>query len=262
MSGLPHCTAGLAEDGGLLTITIASGKGNILSVAAMDDIRRALSAHREDKALRMALITGAGPHFSYGASVEEHTRDRVASMLPAFHAMIRDVALFPVPVAAVVRGRCLGGAFELALACHFVLAAEGAVFCCPEIKLGVFPPVLAALGPHRLGGALAERLLLTGDEIRADEAARAGFVAAVFPEGSDPIEAALAWYRARLAKLSASSIRYAAKAARVAGGLADRLGSPLDFAERLYLDELAKTHDGNEGIDAFIAQRRPAWRHE
>jgi cyclohexa-1,5-dienecarbonyl-CoA hydratase len=244
-----------------LTITISAGKGNVLSVAVMNDIRKALAAHKDERALRMALITGAGPHFSYGASVEEHTRDRVDAMLPAFHAMIRDVALFPVPVAALVRGRCMGGAFELALACHFVLAAEGALFSCPEIKLGVFPPVLAALGPHRLGGALAERLLLTGDDLRADDAMRAGFVAAVFPEAADPIESALVWYRARLGALSGSSIRLATKAARVAGGLVDRLGASLDFAERLYLDELANTHDGNEGISAFIAQRRPAWSH-
>ncbi|MBZ5522125.1 MAG: enoyl-CoA hydratase/isomerase family protein, partial [Acidobacteriia bacterium] len=51
---------------------------------------------------------------------------------------------YPVPVAALVEGRCLGGAFELALCCHFVFAARSAVFACPEIKLGVFPPVLAA----------------------------------------------------------------------------------------------------------------------
>jgi DHA2 family multidrug resistance protein len=67
-------------------------------------------------------------------------------MLAAFHRTIRAVAAFPVPVAALVEGRCLGGAFELALACHYLFAKESAVFACPEVKLGVVPPVLAVLG--------------------------------------------------------------------------------------------------------------------
>jgi cyclohexa-1,5-dienecarbonyl-CoA hydratase len=95
-------------------------------------------------------------------------------MLAGFHAMIRQVAAYPVPIAALVEGSCLGGAFELILACHFVFAAPSAVLGCPEIKLGVFPPVLAAIGSHRLGGPLAERLVMTGASIDAAVAERAG----------------------------------------------------------------------------------------
>lgn len=262
MSARPQCEVDLSEGGGLLTITFASGKGNALSLAVMEEIRRALAQHKDDKSLRMALITGAGRNFSYGASIEEHKQDRVAEMLPAFHRLIRDVALYPVPVAALVRGRCLGGAFELVLACHFVLAVDGAIFACPEIKLGVFPPVLAAIGPHRLGGALSDRLLLTGGELRADEAAELQLLASLIPEGVDPVEAAVEWYRTHIAPRSASSIRQATKAARRWGGLEERLGEPLDRAERQYLDELSATHDGNEGINAFLAQRSPVWRDE
>ena len=91
-------------------------------------------------------------------------------MLAAFHALIRTVADYPVPLAAVVQGQCLGGAVELVLACQFVFATASARFACPEIKLGVLPPVLAAIGPLRLGHAVSERLLLSGDSLDAEAA--------------------------------------------------------------------------------------------
>lgn len=262
MTNYAHITVALDEDAGVLSITLRSGKGNIVNMAMMSEIRAALDAHEKNQSLRLVLLEGGDSNFSYGAAIEEHTRDRIAEMLPAFHAFIRHVALYPIPIAALVRGRCLGGAFELVLACHFVFATKSAKFACPEIKLGVFPPVLAALGPARLPQPVVDRLVLTGAEMDAVEGARLGFVAAIVGEsdgnGRDDV---LAWYRSTLAPLSASSLRHAVRVVRRAGGIADRIGAPLDLAERLYLDELCATHDGHEGITAFMQQRKPAWRH-
>jgi enoyl-CoA hydratase/carnithine racemase len=155
-------------------------------------------------------------------------------------------------------------AFELVLACHFVFAARSAVFACPEIKLGVVPPVLAVLGHHRLGGPLAERMLLTGLELAADEADAHGLVTALLPNQCDGLDTAalsvvLEWYRNHLAPLSAFSLREATHAVRLGSGLVASLGAPLDIAERRYLEHLLPSHDGNEGIEAFLAKRPPAW---
>ena len=262
MTNHTHTHVELDEDAGILSIRLAGGKGNIVNLAMMDEIRAALDGHESNQALRLVLLEGGDAHFSYGAAIEEHTQDRIGTMLPAFHALIRRVALYPIPIAALVRGRCLGGAFELVLACHFVFATESARFACPEIKLGVFPPVLAALGPARLPHSVVERLLLTGAELDATEAARLGFVAAIVGKsGGNGRDEVLAWYRSTLAPLSASSLRHAVRVARRAGGIADKIGAPLDIAERLYLDELCATHDGHEGIAAFMQQRKPVWRH-
>jgi cyclohexa-1,5-dienecarbonyl-CoA hydratase len=252
--------ADLIEDGTVLRIVLDHPKGNVLSRAMMSEIAAALAAHRDLPHLRLVILRGAGGNFSFGAAVEEHLPEQAAGMLGEFHAFIRALAAYPVPVAAVVEGRCLGGAFETVLACHLVFAAANARFGCPEIKLGVFPPVLAAIGALRLGGALAERLLLTGDELDAAAAARAGFVAEVFAEGAEAEAALLEWYRKRLAPLSAFSLRVATRAARDGSGMLAALEVPLANAEHHYLDRLLPSHDGNEGIAAFLARRAPAWK--
>jgi cyclohexa-1,5-dienecarbonyl-CoA hydratase len=249
----------VAEDATLLRILLNRPKGNILGRAMMGEIGAALDAHRADRSLRLVLIAGAGGNFSYGASVEEHRRDQAPAMLRDFHEFVRAVARYPVPVAALVQGRCLGGAFETVLACHLVFATPSARFGCPEIKLGVFAPVLAAAGGLRLGGGLAERLLLTGDEIDAATAERSGLVTQVFPDDADAEAQVLAWHRRALRPLSAYAIRQAVRAARQCSPLLAALGGPLDAAERQYIDSTLASHDGNEGIEAFLARRPAAW---
>jgi cyclohexa-1,5-dienecarbonyl-CoA hydratase len=247
------------EDGRVLALTLNQPRANVLTVQMMDELREALAQRRGDAALKMVLLRGAGGTFSYGASVAEHKKDRARAMLMSFHDLVRDIATFPVPVTALVEGKCLGGAFEVVLACHVVFATENAVFACPEVKLGVVPPVLAVLGASRLGGALAERLLLTGGELDARRAERAGFVAEIVEDGTDPFAHVLAWYERALAPLSAFALREATFAARHGSGVIAALGEPLDAAEKRYVDKLLPSHDANEGIEAFLAKRAPRW---
>ncbi len=252
--------ARLREDSRLLDVVIDAPPGNVLTGAVMSSIDAALAAHEGERALRMVALRASGRHFSFGASVEEHRPERARDMLATFHRLVLRVGHYPVPVAAVVQGRCLGGAFELALACHLVLCAPGAVFACPEVRLGVFPPVLAALGPSRLGGALAERLVVTGAELTAAQGLAAGFVTELAPEGAELAAWAEAWFDKTLAPLSAFALRQAVKAARRGAGLDARLGDALALAEGQYVDEVIPSHDGAEGIEAFLAKRPPAWR--
>ncbi len=246
-------------DGALLRVVLDEPRANVLSMEMMREIGASLDAHASDPDLRLVVLRGAGGNFSFGASVPEHRRESAPAMLAAFHALVRRVARFPIPVACLVEGRCLGGAFELALASHFVFATEDASFACPEIKLGVFPPVLAVLGPRRLGGALAERMLLTGAPLDAAGARACGFVAHVLPPGSDPDAWLATWFAETLAPLSPFSLREATRVARAGSGLSASLEGPLAEAERAYVERLLPSHDGNEGIDAFLAKRAPKW---
>ncbi len=250
----------LIEEGAVLRIALARPKANILTGEMLGEIREALIAHRDRKPLRMVLLRGSGGAFSYGASVEEHKKEHVRVMLGTFHDTVRQIATYPVPVACAVEGRCLGGAFELVLAAHLVFATADAIFACPEIKLGVIPPVLAALGPLRLPRGIAERMLLTGCELDASTAAMAGLVTAVTPRDRDIEVAALDFYREHLRPLSAFSLRQATWAARI--GVARELDTTLREVERRYLDHLVPSHDGNEGIEAFLSKRAPEWRNE
>ena len=147
------------------------------------------------------------------------------------------------------------------LACHMVFATPTASFGCPEIKLGVFPPVLAAIGAQRLGYPLTERLIVTGATIDAGAAEKAGLVSAVFTSGN-PEEELLDWYRKNLQPLSAFAIRQGARVARIGSGMFEALQEPLSKIERQYVDEVLASYDGNEGITAFIERRKPVWKDQ
>ena len=250
------------EDGRLLWIIFDRPKGNVLDRRALADVGAALERQGDDKRLKLVVLRGAGGEFSFGAAVEEHRPDLAPGLLRALHDLARRLASHPVPIAALVEGRCLGGALELAICCHFVVAARDARFGCPEIKLGVFPPLFAVAGAVRLGGPLAERLMLTGEEIDAAAAERSGLVAAVLPGERDAEAELRVWYRARLEPLSAWAIREATRAVRARSPLLAALGAPLDESERAYLERVLPSHDGNEGIEAFLARRPPRWRDD
>jgi len=259
MSDGPGISSSLLEEGTVLRLLLDRPKGNVLTKAMMEALAETLASHEGLSHLKLVMIVGAGSNFSYGASIEEHRREHAAGMLAAFHSLARQVAAYPVPVAALVQGSCLGGAFELVLCCHFVFAASGATFGCPEIRLGVYPPVLAAIGAQRLGGLVSERLLLTGSLLDAETAHRAGFIAELEPSSANLEESVLAWYRKQLKPLSAFALRQGTRAARAGSGLLTALAEPLAKIERQYVEEVIQSHDGSEGIAAFLERRNAVW---
>jgi cyclohexa-1,5-dienecarbonyl-CoA hydratase len=240
------------EERRILLLRLAAPKANILDRPMLDAIGGALEGLELDSALRAILFEGAGPNFSFGASVEEHRPERVAEMLARFHGLFRRLIDLGVPTVAIVRGQCLGGGLELASFASWIFAAPSAVFGQPEIKLGVFPPLASLLLPWRLGGGAALDLCVSGRSIGAAEAQRRGLVHAV---AEDPASAALDFVREHLLPLSATSLRFAERAAR--SDLLSRLERALPALERLYLDELMATPDAVEGIQAFLDKRPP-----
>jgi cyclohexa-1,5-dienecarbonyl-CoA hydratase len=242
------------HDGRVLHLTLNAPKGNVLDSEMIAGLVAALRENAADTQLRAVVFEGAGKHFSFGASVEEHAAPRVAQMLSEFHGLFRTLGELAIPTCAVVRGQCLGGGLELAAYCTWVFAAQDARFGQPEIKLGVFPPMASVVLPWRIGGGAALDLCISGRSIGADEARRLGLATAV---AEDPAAAFGALFHEELARLSASSVRFAERAARI--GLAASLERDLPVLERLYLDELMKTADANEGIAAFLERREPVF---
>ncbi|HTW73224.1 MAG TPA: cyclohexa-1,5-dienecarbonyl-CoA hydratase [Acetobacteraceae bacterium] len=240
----------------LLRIRLARPKANVLDAAMVAALDAALSAGLDVPELRGVLIDAEGPHFSFGASVEEHLPDACAAMLRGFHALLLRLLAAPVPVLVAVRGQCLGGGMELALAGTRIFAAPEAMFGQPEIKLGVFAPAASCLLPERIARPIAEDLLLSGRSMGAAEALVAGLVQDVAP---DPETAAVAWFDAHFAGKSAAALRCAMAAAR--GGLVTRTRTRLAELETLYLDELMRTRDALEGLQAFLDKRPPRWEH-
>jgi cyclohexa-1,5-dienecarbonyl-CoA hydratase len=244
----------LEKDGALLRLRLSRPKANIVDAAMIAALRAALREHLPGVRLRAVLLEAEGPHFSFGASVEEHLPDSCAAMLRELHALILQLVASTAPVLVAVRGQCLGGGLELAAAGHLVFAAPGAMFGQPEIKLAVFAPAASCLLPERIGQSRAEDLLLSGRSIGAEEAHRIGLVNAL---ADDPSQAAIAYFEEHLAKRSAGSLRFAVRAARF--DFVARVRRKLAEVERLYLKELMATHDAVEGLTAFIAKRPPVW---
>src|SRR2546423_7680085 len=158
---------------------------------------------------------------------------------------------------SLVDGASLGGGCELVAACDIVIASDRSTFGQPEIKLGVFPPVAAILLPRIIGERKARELILTGEVIEAEEALRLGLVNYVVP--GREIEATIETVLAKLRELSASALSMT----RTALDLANLGGfeSALTNVENLYLHELMKTADADEGVRAFIEKRKPRWKN-
>ena len=240
-------------------ITLARPPVNIFNIAMMQELNDALNQCGREREL-VAIVFDAAADcraFSAGVAVEEHVEETIFQMLDSFHAIFLNLEQIRRPTIAVVDGAALGGGCELVAACDIVIASERAHFGQPEIKLGVFPPVAAVLLPRVIGDKRARELMLTGELIDAGEAARLGLVNYVLPDNE--LAQKTSELLSRFRNLSAAALELTKEA--IALGQGRPLYSALKQVETLYLNELMKTQDATEGINAFIEKRRPEWRN-
>lgn len=244
--------------GRVATVTLDRPPLNVLDLAALRDLEAEVAALAGDPELTLVFLRGAGGRaFSAGTAVQDHVPERVAAMLGAIHGAARTLRALPALSVAAVEGVCLGGGMELAMSCDLVLATVDSSFGQPEIGLGCFPPVAAALYPRRLGGARTLALLLAGTPLTAAEAERLGLVQRLLPAGG--LAAGCRALEKEIARRSAPVVRLLKRA--VGAGLRLPPDEALAECERLYLEELAPLADAREGTAAFLEKRPPAWQH-
>jgi len=245
------------RDDQVLRLQLSRPKANIIDAHMIDALSAALDAHVDNKRMLAVVLDAEGPHFSFGASVEEHLPDQCASMLSKIHSLLLQMIEYPVPIVAAVRGQCLGGGLEVACAASMIIAAPDAHLGQPEISLAVIAPAASCLLPERIGQAQAEMLLLSGNSI---DAARAKAIGLVDEVSESPGEAALAWLDENIIGKSASSLRFAVSAARRA--YIERIRTGLAAVEKLYVEDLMQTSDPVEGLNAFLEKREPTWEND
>ena len=243
-------------EGRLLRLRLKRPKANLIDAEMIGALDRAFAEHVGNAHIAAILLDAEGPHFSFGASVEEHLPDQCAAMLAGLHGLVIRMVESPTPILAAVRGQCLGGGLEVALATHLMFVAADAALGQPEMKLGVFAPAASCLLPELIGPARAFNLLVSGRILSGADAAAAGIAKEA---GTDAEQAALAYIAEYLTPKSASSLRFAVKAAR--HDYVARVRAKLATVERLYLDEMMKSRDALEGLQAFIAKRPAKWEH-
>lgn len=233
---------------------------NALNRQTLDELGRAMLSLRDDAAVRVVVLTGAGEKaFAAGADITELAEQTPAAgrdfALRGQHVFDL-VASLGKPVIAAINGFALGGGCELAMACTIRLAAETAKIGQPEINLGLIPGYGGTQRLSRLVGAgRALELLLTGDQISAAEAYRIGLVNRVLPAADLMREAiALGTLLATKAPLAA---RYIIDAVQTGLDVALPAGQ---VVEATLFGLVSSTADMREGTRAFIEKRKPVFQ--
>lgn len=246
----------LEQSGAVAHLVLDRPPLNVLHLDMLSELLSTLEQFSNERSSRVLVLHGAGKGFCAGVDVADHTADRVERMLELFHAVIRAVMAMECPTIAAVHGPALGGGCELMLACDIVLAREDAKIGQPEIRLGAFPPVAAALLPRLVGRQHAMDLILTGRVLEAARATEIGLVTEVLATAAfgEEVQA----YASRLAGLSGPVLTLAKRAVRI--GTEAPPEEAIARAERIYLSDLMPLHDAREGVSAFMEKRDPVWK--
>jgi cyclohexa-1,5-dienecarbonyl-CoA hydratase len=239
-------------------ISLARPPLNVFNIEMMRELTSAIGECAQRELVAIVLEADKSCRaFSAGVAVEDHVQDTIFQMLDSFHSIFRLLEQVAKPTIAVVDGAALGGGCELIAACDIVIASDRSRFGQPETKLGVFPPVASVLLPLVIGEKRARELILTGEIIDAVEAGRLGLCNHVVPGAH--LEPKLLEVLAKLRDLSGTSLGFARQSLDLGRGRS--IDEALNEQENVYLHELMKTADANEGIKAFLEKRKPVWRH-
>jgi len=244
-------------EGGLGTITLNRPPVNVLNIEMMNEINQTLKDWTEKRDLKVVLFNANGKCFSAGVDVAEHIGDLVPKMIESFHGMFRLMDSLGAVTVSSVYGSCLGGGCELAIFCDLVIADDTAKFGQPEIQVGVLPPIAAQIMPRLIGRKAAMDLILSGRIASAKESMDMGLINKVVAKGE--LEQETDKFIKPYLSLSAEIIRVTKKT--IKAGLMDDFEPSLKVIEDIYLNELMRTVDAQEGLKAFLDKRTPEWKN-
>jgi cyclohexa-1,5-dienecarbonyl-CoA hydratase len=243
---------------GVARITFDRPKHNVLDIQMMNELITELKGLIADEQLKCVVLNGAGPSFCAGVEVSDHKPEMAPEMIETFNRIFEHIDQLEVPVIASVHGACLGGGMEVAIACDIIVAAQGALFGQPEIKLAFLPPYAAVRLPHLVGPSKAIEICTTGKRYSAEEARQMGMVA--YAVADDQLSEATDGLIKEIQYSSPLIIRLNKRAVKM------HLGMPLPEAVEsvsdLFLNALMKTEDVLEGIASFEEKRKPVWKNK
>ena len=231
---------------------------NILNIEMMKEINNALREFQK-RNLKVLIFDANGKAFSAGVDVSDHTKDKVNEMIAVFHDIFTNLNKINAPTIALVNGAALGGGCEVATFCDIVIASEKSKFGQPEIKVGVLPPVAAAIFPKLIWSKKALELIITGETISANEAKDLGLVNHILPVENFEVEAEK-FVNEKLASNSAVVLQLTKRA--FLEGTNANYAESIKKIEDIYLNKLMKTNDANEGLKAFLEKRQPNWKNK
>lgn len=231
---------------------------NALNLQVMNEVVEATRTLDRDPDIGALVLTGSTKAFAAGADIKEmQPRGYMEMYLSDWFTAWDQLAQLRKPTIAAVSGYALGGGCELAMLCDILLASDTAVFGQPEIKLGVIPGIGGSQRLTRaVGKAKAMDLCLTGRNMDAEEAERAGLVSRILP--ADELLAKALETAETVASMSAPVAMMAKES--VNRSFETTLTEGVRFERRLFHATFA-THDQKEGMAAFVEKRKPDFKH-
>jgi cyclohexa-1,5-dienecarbonyl-CoA hydratase len=244
-------------DDAVARLTLQRPEHNLLNEQVLREMADGIGMIAENGAAKIIILDSACKVFSAGVDIGEYTAERAFSMLDAFHSACIAMVEAPQPVLVIVDGAAIGGGAELVAYGDLVVATPRARFALPEITIGMFPPLASTMFPHIVGPKRALELVLTGEAISAERARDLGLVNRLVPEAQLP-----AAVNELIAKITAQSGAVLGMAKRaVLGGMGMSLRDSLQNSMKIFLNELYRLEDSQEGLRALLEKRKPQWKN-
>ena len=249
-------TAHYEVRGDVAVITLDNPPVNGLGYATRVALAAGVNRAEDDPAVRAIVVTGAGKAFSGGADIKEFGSPKATSE-PNLLSLIAQLEACSKPTVAAVHSVCMGGGLELALGCHYRVAAPGANVALPEVKIGLVPGAGGTQRlPRAIGKAKAMDLCLSARVLDADEADLYGLVSRVVPD--DELHGATLALAERIAGYSLPALMAIKEA--VNRSYESTLAEGVLFERRQLYTRFA-SEDAHEGMHAFLAKRPPEFKH-
>ena len=247
----------LRVQGGVARMTLDRPEHNLINEGMLRELADGIGWVGEKDEVKLIVLDSACKVFCGGIDVGEYTSQRVFQMLDAFQAAFAAMLEVGKPVICVVNGPAIGGGAELAAFGDLVVATPKAKFAQPEITIGVFPPLASTILPFLVGPKIALELVLTGEPISAERAHELGIVNRLVPE--EKLEKTLSDLIGRISAHSAPVLTMAKKA--ILGGMGMSLRDGLKHSMNIFLHELYRLEDSQEGLRALVEKRKPQWKN-
>jgi cyclohexa-1,5-dienecarbonyl-CoA hydratase len=244
-------------DGPVARFTLHRPENNLLDETMLRELADGVGMVAENSSVKLIVLDAAGKVFSGGVDIGEYTAERAFSMLDAFHSACIAMVEASQPVLVIVDGPAIGGGAELVAYGDLVVATPRARFALPEITIGMFPPLASTMFPHIIGPKLALELVLTGEAITAERARDLGLVNRLVPE--EKLQSAVNELIGKITAQSGAVLGMAKKA--VLGGMGMSLRDSLHNSMSIFLNELYRLEDSQEGLRALLEKRKPQWKN-
>lgn len=246
-----------ATEHGVLELVLESPPANALSRKVIEELETIVNDLEGERTIKAVVLRGAGKFFSAGADIKEFQQVKnekaFAQLSAAGQKLFTRIENFRIPFIAALHGAALGGGLELAMACHIRYAATGTKLGLPETNLGLIPGFSGTQRlPVLVGRAKACEMMLSGEPITADEAFSFGLVNKVVANDELIVEAKK--LARKIAEKSAVSTASILELLQFANRGAFQEGN---VRESELFGKAFASHDGQEGIKAFIEKRKP-----